>query len=453
MFKFNFKITKAIHLFFTLIAMFSFGTAFGVDIISHSQAEKSGLMDARINIGYGKKLFANRRFYAPLMSMESLMPKGRANTSTVGGYNKTIIKDILYMAAAVNSQTAGQEGNAVTLTLAAHDKNNLVEQQVIQLGFDPTDDTVYTNEVIVTEKDTGNALTIEVKATNTALLVGIESGTQMPADTMMNCLATRFNQNTGSVDPVGFEPVKFHNYIQEIRWPYEYSMIAAKENLYAGSFESKDGELRAEKDREAKENILAFTDKSILFQGEGIRTKSTETSSTDFGQFRGLIHWIKNDGSPAAMGYATGSWTDATFEAWTWELGHPDLEEKKKIVLCNRAGKSWLSKRKTNNPAWSWEKVPLNVYGISGVNEYIDDYVNFDVKVHPAIDRVFNTKDNPFFLAISIDMFEIEYMYDWMLRANIQANDVTGYKSEYYAALTTRLYNSHTAYHGVLYNY
>lgn len=443
-----FKIT--IQLLMSLLAMFILSPIFAVTVISHSQAEKSGLMDQRIDVDFGEKMFEDRRFYAPLLAMDALLPKGRAKTSTTKGFNKTIIKDILYSAAAITSQTAGQEGNEVTITLAAHDKNNVIVNQIIQLGFTPEDDTTYTNEVIVSDK-TAVSTTIKVKATDTTKLVGIASGNNAPSGTMLNCLATRFAQNTGSVEPVGFEPTPFENYVQEIRWPYEYSYIAAKENLYKGSFTSKDATLRAEKDREAKEYILAFTDKSILMQGEGIREKSTETSEVDFGQMRGLIHWIKEEGSPAAMGYSSTAWTNDKFDEWAYELGHPDLMEMPRLVLCNRAGKTMLSKRKTNNPAWTWEKVPIDTYGIPGVRTYVDDYVEFEVKVHPSIDRVYNQKDQPFFLAITPAMFEIKYMTDWMLRANIQDPDKTGYKSEYYAALTSRLYNAHTAYHGVLY--
>lgn len=440
------------QLFISLLALFISRPVFAVDVISYSQATKSGLINQRIDVDYGEKLFANRRFYAPLLAIDSLLPKGRAKTTTTKGFNKTIIKDILYTTAAVASQTTGQEGNELTLTLAAGDKNNVIVNQIIQLGITPTDDATYTNEVIVTDK-TAVATTIKVKATNTDLLIGIESGTNIPASTMLNCMATRFNQNSKSVEPVGFEPTPFENYVQEVRWPYEYSMIAAKENLYKGSFTTKDGSLRAEKDREAKEYILAFTDKSILMQGAGIREKSSESSEVDFGQMRGLIHWIKEEGSPASMGYARNAWINDDFDNWCYELGHPDLEEKPRLVLTNRAGKSMLSKRKTNHPAWTWEKVPIDVFGIPGVNTYVDDYVEFQVKVHPAIDRVYNQKDQPFFLAITPEMFEIKYMTDWMLRANIQDPDKTGYKSEYYAALTSRLYNAHTAYHGVLYPY
>jgi hypothetical protein len=58
--------------------------------------------------------------------------------------------------------------------------------------------------------------------------------------------------------------------------------------------------------------------------------------------------------------------------------------------------------------------------------------------------------DKPMFVALTPAMMEIDYMIDFMLRANIQDNDVRGYKSEYYVACTNRMYNLNTPYWGIV---
>jgi len=448
------KIKMFFAMLFGLIALFRPREAFTVitsdfnsGAVSHDKAVTSGIFGQYIQVDYGDKMFVNRRLRSPIMNIDRLLPKGRAGTSTVRGFNKVIIKVILYSAAAFTTQsTAGAE---LEITLAAGDKNNVIENQIIDLDFEPANATTHTSEVIVSDKDTGNPLTIKVKATNELLKIGIAGTDEVPSGTLMNCLGTRFKQNSGSVDPVSHFGDKFENYIQEFKWPYEYSWIAGKENLYA-PIQNKEHGIRKALDADAKEALLAFIEKSMLFQLKGLKKDGTSNSQdgVEWGQAQGMLYSIRTGGSPAVHTYST--WGMAKWEAWEWDYSDSDKDETfKSQIWCNRAFRKWLTDEKTTHAGWTWEKVPENVYGLPGMDYVETDAAKFELKVHPALNRRYPAMDKPMFVALTPAMMEIDYIIDFMLRANIQANEVTGYKSEYYAALTNRMYNLATPYWGI----
>jgi hypothetical protein len=455
------QIKLIIHLIFQIYLLF-FGkltfseTGTGLTMVtgltSWDKAIQTGVFNQMINVDVGENIFPNRRFRSPIVSIDRLLGKERTGTSTMRGFDKVIIKDILYLPNATDSQTAGQEGEELTLTLNAGDKNNLIEKQVIELDFQPTDENVYTNEVKVSDKVPASATTIKVVATDPTLLIGIESGTPIPAGTLMNILGPMFEEFSDVVEPVSFFPKPFENYVQEFAWSYKYSFLAGKQNLY-GPIQSKEGELRKQVDADAKDALLGFIEKSIIFNGKPKKKEILNSTDTfnQYGMVGGLIWSIRHSASPAVV-TNYGVWSYSKWEEFEWKFSDVDKDEAyTPFIWCNRAFRKWLTDRKSkDNQAWTWEKVPDDIYGIPGVRYVETDQAKFELAVHPAIHRRWPNMDEPAFIAVTPAMLFIDTMegLDFQLRANLPTTK-RGYISEYYAVMGARYYNLNTAYHGV----
>lgn len=426
-------------------------------LTSYDSAVNTGVFNQMININIGNHMFTNRRLRSPILSIDRLLGEERTGTQTMRGFDKVIIKDILYLPNATTSQVGGEEGDELTLTLTAGDKNNIIEKQIIELDFEPNDDTVYTNEVIVSDKVVGSATTVKVKASGyqsdgtTALLIGIASGTPIPALTLMNCLGPRFEEFSDVVEPVSFYPKPFENYAQEFAWPYKYSFMAGKQNLY-GPIVNKFGALRKQLDADAKETLLSFIEKSLIFNGKPKKTEIKEsTDTTQYGQVGGLIWSIKNSSSPAVKtGY--GTWGTSVWENWEWKFSDVDKDPMyRPMIWCNRAFEKWLRDQKSMlHASWTWESVPQDTYGIPMIKYVETDQAKFELGIHPAIHRRWPQMDKPAFLAVTPAMLFTKPMegLDFMLRANLPTTK-RGYISEYYGVLGAQWYNLNTPYHGV----
>jgi len=419
-------------------------------LTSYDKAVDTGVFNMMINVDVGEHIFTNRRLRSPIVSIDRMLGRERSGTQTMRGFDKVIIKDILFLPNATTSQTSSP-GAELTLTLSGTDKNNLTERQVIELDFSPTDNTVYTNEVLVSDKLPNSLTDIKVIATDATLLIGVESGTPIPANTLMNCLGPRFDEFSDVVEPVSFYPKPFENYAQEFAWSYKYSFMAGKQNLY-GPIKNKYGELRKQLDADAKETLLALVEKSLIFNGKPKKKEVLQSTDTvQFGQVGGLIWSIRNSLSPAVT-TNYGTWGYSVWENWEWLFSDVDKDPAfKPMIWGNRAMEKWLRDEKAiDHPSWTWESVPEDTYGIPFVKYIETDQAKFEFAIHPAIHRRWPAMDKPAFIAITPAMLFIDYIegLDFQLRANLPTTK-RGHISEYYVALGARWYNLNTAYHGV----
>lgn len=416
------------------------------NLISYDDAITSGVFGQLINIDIGDRIFDNKVVFAPMYYLLNQFTKDQALTSVVRGYDRIVQKDILFTAAAFTSQATA--GEALTLTLnatgTAYDKNNLIERQIIELDFTPG--SGYTNEVYVYSKNNTDTTTISVKSTNPSLKIGTGSGEEVAANTLMNCLGTFFAQKTGSVEPISFFPTLIENVYQYFKTPYSLDEVAMKERLFVK------GTLRDMQDTDAQQAHLNLIEKSFLFQGEAYRHDthySPTIDRTQVGKMRGLIYWLKNGGSDTAQGYET--WSIDEFDDWQWKIFDPELGDVngKRLLIANKATRKFFTDLKTAKQGV--ELAPNDTYGIPGITTIYTDSGQFDLFVHPKISARYNDPQKPFMMALTPTMITINPLIDTYLANGIQANDNTELKAEYRTAMTYKLHNAATPYHGILY--
>lgn len=409
------------------------------NLVSYGDAVKTGVFDQIINIDYQDEIYANKKLYQPLYYLIDMASDEGAGSSTVKGYDETKFKDILNTSANFTSQTTGQEGNALVLTMAANEKNNLIVNQAIEI--DCTPDATHTNIVYVYDKVTSDTTTIQVKAVDPTLLIGTTNSTVVASGTVLNTLASVFEQNSGSVKPISTFPTTIENYQQEMKFPYEYSNVAAKENLYTK------GTLRNKLDDDAKKFFSRLREKALLFNGR--KYKKSVASSTDTvekGYAQGIIYWVRTGGGPAVKTYST--WSLNVFDDWQYKLFDPELDDpaQRRMLLVNKAFRKFFTDTKTTRQGWVETKE--ETYGLEGIKTIETDGGVFDVMVHPLINARWPDKDKPVGLAVYLPHLHLKEMEHMYLAANIQNNDVTGKKSEYRCTTSWLLNNAGTAYHG-----
>jgi len=415
------------------------------DIKSWDSAVKSGVFKQMIKIDYSKKIWDNKARYMPAQAILNRFKKRQATSTITYGWDRTVMKDILYTSAAFTSQSSVE---ALTLPLTSGDKNNILQEQNLMLGFTPTD-PAYTNDVFVYSKGSGDS--VSVKPVDPSKMIGIASGVDVPSSTLINCLGTIFNQYSNSVDPISFFPTKVTNYQQYFKAPYEYDETAAKEDLYV------DGTLKSMLDADAQYFLLLQAEKALLFNGKMYKHDAVVADKTQRAKMQGLIYTLLNGDpqgnvSPAVVGYNT-TWSMEKYEEWQFKLFDPELGDPygKRLVFGNKAARKVFTDLK-NKMQSVREITPNTSYGVKGVDTIYTDAGELDLLVHPRIAARYRDIDKPFMLAVTPPMIEIVEMTPTYLAANIQNNDVTGFKSEYRRQLTAIYNNIGTPYHGLLYN-
>lgn len=409
------------------------------NLVSYGDSVKTGVFDQMINVDFQDEIYSNKKLYQPFYYLIDMISDEGAKSSTVKGFDETKFKDILYTNANFTSQSTGSEGNALTVTLTANEKNNLIVNQTIEFDFTP--DSTHTNIVYVYDKNVSDTTTIQVKSMDPALLIGTADGVAVASGTLMNCNAAVFEQNSGSVKPVSTFPSTIENYQQEMKWPYEYSNIAAKENLYTK------GTLRNKLDDDAKKYFSRLREKSLLFNGKKYKKSiAASTDTVEKGYAQGVIYWVRTGGGPAVKTYST--WGTGVFDDWQYKLFDPELEDPagRRMLFCNKAFRKFFTDTKTARPGWV--ETAEDTYGLSGIKTIETDGGVFDVMVHPLINARFPEMDKPVGLAVYLPHIQLKEMEPMYLAANIQNNDVTGKKSEYRGTTSWLVHNASTAYHG-----
>ena len=424
-------------------------------LTKYGDAVKTGVFNQTINVHIGSHIFENRRLKSPIMSVDRLLGREKTGTQTMRAFDKVHFQDVLYLPNQTTSQVPGQEGNELSLTMTDGDPSNLTEKVILNLSFAVQDETVYTNEAIVSSKT--NSTTIGVKASGyqadgtTPLLIGIASGVPIPAQTLMNLLAPRYSEGDDIVKPVSFHAKPFENYVQEFRWGYQCSFMAAEQNLF-GPIMNKYGKKRKELDMDARDILTALIEKSLLFNGKPKKKEVLGENDTEqYGQFGGLIWSITHSTGPAVT-KNYGTFNYSTWEQWEWNFSDVDKDPTyKPMIWCNRAFEKWVRDQKVLHTSWTWESVPDNVYGIPFVKYIETDAAKFELGVHPAIHRRYPDMDKPAFVAVTPDMLFIKpfEQFDFILRNNLPTTK-TLHLAEYYSVLGAEWHNLNTAYHGVM---
>lgn len=416
------------------------------DIISWDKAVKTGIFKQQIKIDYKTKIWDNKAPYVPALSIFKKFSKRAAKSTIIYGWDRTVVKDILTIPGETTSNTST---GTLDIELTAGDKNNLLVNQNLQLCYTPG--SGYTNDVYVVSKDvSGHVNQITVAAIDPTLKIGVGSGTPIPANTMINCLGTYFEEYSGSVKPISQYPRKVTNYMQFFKSPYEYSETAANVDLYT------DGTLRNELDKQAQIHLMIQMEKAILMNGKKYGHDATTSDETQNSKMQGILYSIFHGDdygnvSPANHGYS-GDFSIDEFDAFQFPLFDSELGDVfgKRFVLCNKAARKFFTDLKTAKPAV--ELAPNDTYGIKGITKVITDAGELDVFVHPKIDKRFPDMDKPFMAALTLPMIEIEELIPTYLAANIQATDVTGYKSEYRNQSSVIVNQVGSPYFGMLYD-
>lgn len=419
------------------------------DIVAWSEAVKSGVFKQMIKIDYSKKIWDNKARYMPAQSILNKFKKRQASSTITFGWDRKVMKDIVYTGASFTSQAAVAELN---LELAEGDINHVLQEQNLMLGFTPTDTENYTNDVFISSKTvSGNVAAVKVKPVDPTKKIGIASGVTVPTGTVVNVLGTIFNQYSGSVSPIAFFPTKVTNYQQYFKFPYEYDETAAKEDLYV------DGTLKNMLDKDAQFAILLQREKALLFNGKKYKKDAIVSDKTQRAKMQGLIYSILygddlGNVSPAVVGYNT-AFTMDKFEEFQFNLFDPELGDPymKRLVFGNKAARKKFTDMK-NSMQSVREITPNKSYGALPVDTIYTDAGVIDLVVHPRIAARYPEMDKPFMLALTPPMVEMVEMTPTYLAANIQNPDVTGFKSEYRSQFTAIYNNIGTPYFGLLYD-
>ena len=442
------KLFSIIALFLQVFALVKQNAAFSAVVTPYSNAIKVGVIDDQINVMYDKEIYWNKQQFAKLLSLvdNPKIPTIKLDSYVFKGFDQKVVKTMI----ALNGDfTTGSAGSEVTLTLVQDDKYHVTENQILKFSYTPS--AGYTNEVYVSDRmDATNRTEIKVKPVDATLCVGKSVGYTgyNTNDPTINCLGTFFDDNSASAKSVTTNPEVIYNYVQLQKSSYEYGKMAAEQNLYTA------GTLKNAKDSMTKALHLKLMQKTMLFGGTRYRSGiALPTSVTEYQKMWGLEDWILTNGT-ANKGYtstiATGLIDD--FHEWLWLMADPDLggPAKVRLAACNNAAIKWLTDVVANTP--NLQLTDVTSYGLPGIKRVNWGHMSLDLMVESAINERYSTQDKPYIMAVTPSMIKVAKLEPTTLYANIQNNDVHGYKSEYRTAWTFLLHNSATAYHGIFYD-
>lgn len=416
-------------------------------LTSYGHLVQSKAFDQLIEVDYGNQIMYNETLDIPTISVcQNFTNMEQAQSTIIKGYDIVIHKNVLDLAADFTSQASGN--TALTITLAANDKDHLYVGTLIRFKFLPTGAN-YTNFCIVTDKVEADTTTITIRPhdyeTNTASKIGIASAITVEDGTKMILLGNRSARGAGSVKGTAMFPSVIDNEFQDMRTPYEVDDIAATEKMYIPG---------------TPENLLAIQTKAVhnkrreaswLFNGtQWIRGISAGTDTTQNSNMKGLWTSIYGGTSPAKKGYDT--FDPDVLDEWMQSLNSSKLDDKskKRFVLCNQALINKVSKWK-RDAHHGIDLMDVDAYGIKGISRLKWGAITLDLHNHYLFDEIWPDQDKPMAMALYFPFLRYKYKMKEHVRMNIQANDETKKKHELRIVESYIMHQPNTAYWGLLY--
>jgi len=425
--------------------LFVFGREAFSGLTSYGDAVTTGVFDQTINIDYGDAIFYNKSLNARLLTVLTRLGAKPAKTTIVKGFQQKVSYNVL-------SQTGNAvvaAGSSLVLTLGANAsqgkemKNQVQQGTTLELtpnpdgvGYNATTHTHYVYVLDKTPASDPDNRKITVVPINPAL--GINP---CAASSALYVLGSWYHQMAGSPKPISMHPTVIDNYVQLLKTPYEYSDMAAAENLYVK------GTLKQRLDDHAKRMHLIGREMSLLMNGPKYRdTQGGGSDDTDIGYQQGIIYSIVNAGGRAVKQYDSGTWDYAKFKDWAYKLFDPEIDDEpgKRFVPCNKAAIEFFTDLESQRIV---KITPNGTYGIPGIRSVETSWGMFDLMMHPRIDERWKDMANPVMIALHLGQIEHKPYIPTYLAANIQNPDVTGKKSEYRTAEAVLVYNAET-HHG-----
>ena len=411
-------------------------------IISYDSAVKSGIVDERVDIDYGNKIYKDRKGIAPLLYLTNTLSSRPARTTKIRGFEQRSPSRFVTPLA-----NFGANASTCTVKVSAEDYRSIQKYMTFNIhmtagSVDPDHCTtsVYVDGKAISGSDyvlTLNAITFKPDGVTRAKIARDNSGTQFAAaTTKLFRTGTLFGQNDRSVDPATHIPNVIENYTQIFRNHYELSDSVAMENMYANETE------RNRLMEEARFEHLLGLEAALLFNGKGTLDTQTLNSSLQRGYMQGLEYTLTQEG---AVNYTTYSdpndFADA-FDDWQYKLFSPkiiDGNQYKRLLLCNKAMRKHFSDLKLQKPGI--EIGANGIYGIDGIDTIkMDNGFSFDAILHPLVDEKYPDSDKPYGMALHLAYIEGRPYRNTRLKANIQYPDQDGAKDEFITEWTYLLY-------------
>lgn len=401
--------------------------------IAYDTAVKTGIIQERVDIDYGIKIYKDRVNIAPMTYIMDNLRSRPAKTTTVKGFEQRSAGRFVTAVGTFGS-AANSANSPATLTLSSNEVKSIQVYQTFEITGTTIVGASYTKYCYVSAKPTSTTITL-YPVDKTKILRPSNSLATWASGTKLFKTGTMFGQNDRSVEAVTNKVNVIQNVTQIFRNPYELSESARMENLYANETE------RNRLMEEARFEHLLGIEAAHLFNGPMVLDSETSTPTVQRGYMQGLEYDIKTNSPHYTVYNDPVDFMDA-YDSWQFGLFSPriiDGNMYKRFLICNKAMRKFFHNLKEQKPGI--EIGANGTYGIDGIDTIkLDNGYSFDAFLHPMVDEKYPDDDKPYGMALHLAYIENKPYRKTRLKANIQYNDQDGLKDEFLTETTHLMY-------------